>query len=373
VDRAARSVCQPHHERVIANMMWHGAAQPARQARQHFAEVFGALLLGLAFVLAAHQVVRAEAAPYRMGVLELESDDLDDSFARSFAERLRAAISARHDIQLVPTHVSLAQLSLAQNCDTAETACLARIARGLDVDGFVFGKVTRDRGKPSADLQRYDLAEETVEGMALASFTGPSANAAELERTATTMVSELYGEAEAPVEPPPVMAKPRAAVANLRVPVVQARVEPSGISARRVASYALIGGAVVSAGLSVFSFVQVDHAQHNANYQSYRMAVGQNNPMARDVCSEANAGRQYGLASANFHDAKSACSTGSLFEVLQYVFLGTTVLTGGLATYLLASDSPERARARLDKETFTLRPTPNIAAKSLTLTARLRF
>jgi hypothetical protein len=372
VDRAMRSVCQLHHERVIAIMMWHGAAQPKRPNRQRLVGIFGILLLALSLVLCAHQVVHADAAPYRIGVLELESDDIDDAFARTFAEHLRLALTERENVQLVPTHVSLAQLSLAQNCDTAENDCLARIARGLDVDGFVFGTVTREQGTPSASLQRYDLASETIEGSALGKFKVANAEAAELDRTASNVVSELYGEAKVPVEAP-VVVQPRIAVANLRVPAPQPAVEPTGISARRVASYALIGGAVVSAGLSVFSFVQVDRAQHSANYQAYRMAVGQQNPMARDVCNEASAGRQYGLANPNFHDAKSACSTGSIFEVLQYVFLGTTVLTGGLATYLLASDGPERARARLDKERFTLRPTPNIAAKSLTLTARLRF
>src|SRR3982751_1624624 len=67
----------------------------------------------------------AASGEYRLAVLELESDDLQDKFAEDLAQQLRRALAARSDYTLHDTHVSLAQLSLGQNCDVSRAGCLA--------------------------------------------------------------------------------------------------------------------------------------------------------------------------------------------------------------------------------------------------------
>jgi hypothetical protein len=334
--------------------------------------------------------VLAESAeqPYRLSVLELETDDVHDEFAHTFTESLRTQVRSRADYTLVETKVSLVQLSMAQDCTTAQPECLAKIARGLEVDGFLFGKLTHEGGAPVAVLRRYDARKRLVDGSGLANFESHEASATELEQQAVALTTDLLGQA--PPKPtaavvPPSEAQPvlklqpttppesLPAAENAANPLDDATTESSGIGGQRIAGYALIGGAVVFAGLSVLSFVQIDHAVHDASYERYRMSVGQMNASVRDVCDEASAGRRYGVANATFRDAKSACSTGTTFEILQFVFIGSAILSGGLATYLLATDSSssERARATAERQRFTLRP--GLAGRGGTLTARFRF
>jgi hypothetical protein len=149
--------------------------------------------------------------------------------------------------------------------------------------------------------------------------------------------------------------------------------DPAGsLSARKVAGFVLLGGAAASVGMSVLSFVQVDRAANNASFQDYRGLVGSNNATAKDVCDEASAGKRYGQSPDNFKQVKSSCSTGSTFEVLQYVFIGGALVTGGLATWFLfgGGDSKEKVHAT-GLEHITLHPA--IGRGGASLSARMRF
>ena len=312
----------------------------------------------------------AAADEYRLAVFELDSDELHDQFADVVASRLRTTLDARADYALHDTRVSLAQLSLAQNCNTIEVTCLSAIARSLGVDGFLFGKVTHDGGSPVVVVRRFDLWSETVVRSALGSFATVAPQNAELDDVSAELLDDLLGpepdrakvagaELAPPVEPP-----------ALERPNVIER-EDSGISPHRIAGFALLGGAVLSTGLSVLSFYEVGRAERNRDYERYRLAVGQRNMSIKDVCDEAEAGRRYGLDAASFREAKNACNRGVTFEILQFVFIGSAVVSGGLAAYFLTSGTGKRERPSLGTKDFSLHPT--FARSGFGLTSRLKF
>jgi hypothetical protein len=365
----------------------------------------GELLAGMRI---APSKARAQAAkPYRLGLLQLESDAVhEDTVAPALMSELRSALPKRTDYELVDTHVSLTQLSLAEDCVVTELSCLAQISEKLTLDGFLFGKVTHDDGEvPMASFRRFDRAQGAIQSTAIISFGSERFSQERMQAEVHQLLNKLLGPgpkqalaaiavpAAAPAPAKPAPTPPPAPVAEAPAPapaptetaaaapeskpadpvVAQADVDPkSGISARKLAGYVLLGGAAASVGMSVLSFVQVDRAASNAAFQEYRGLVGANNATAKDVCDEAKAGKYYMQRPEFINQVKSSCSTGSTFEVLQYVFIGGALVTGGLATFLLlgGGDSKEKAQATgLNHVTLH----PSIGRGGASLSARMRF
>lgn len=385
------------------------------------ASLLANLLVGVApsgeLLLGVCPKARAQAAkPYRLGLLQLESDAVhEDTVAPQLMAELRTALPKRSDYELVDTHVSLTQLSLAEDCNVTELSCLAQIGEKLALDGFLFGKVTHDDGEvPMASFRRFDRAHGAIQSTAIISFGSERFSQERMQAEVYQLLNKLLGPgpkqalavippeaapakpavAAAPAPAPPPAAEPVAPAAvpapaaeateptqvaaasapsttEPIVPTVQLE-QGTGISARRLAGYVLLGGAAASVGMSVLSFVQVDKAANNASFQDYRSLVGANNATAKDVCDEANAGKRYGQTPDNFKQVKSSCSTGSTFEVLQYVFIGGALVTGGLATFLLfgGGDTKDKAQAT-GLQHITLHP--SIGRGGASLSARMRF
>jgi len=335
--------------------------------------------LCLSFVIALSSS-RVCAQTPRLGLLQLESEDVqDDALAPRLTQELREQLSSRADYTLVDnTKVTLHQVSLGQNCNPSDASCLQKIADSLKLDGLLFGKVTHEGGVPIAVTRRYDKKSNTVQSWAIVSFESSTVTDAQLTEQTQTLVATLLGgnepedeSVEAAPEPAPASLTPQPAEGSAITESLQEkRSLSSGMSLRTVAGIALLGGAAASVGMSIFSFTQVNSAQHNSSYESYRMAVGQMNASVKDVCSEADAGKRYGLSQDGFRDVKRSCSSGQTFEVLQYVFIGSAILTGGLATYLLVggkSDTPPPSdAARLSFH-------PSVGRGGASLTARLQF
>jgi hypothetical protein len=334
-----------------------------------------ALLLSLLLAMPVASVARANAGPYRLALLELESDDVHDNFAKLLTERLRAALSERSDYELRYAPVSLAQLSLAHDCDTSRADCLATIARELKLDGFIFGKATHEGGTPVAVLRRYDLRSRSVDRSALVTFASLEPSHAELERGVQALLAQLLD--------PPASQRHTAGSQLLAAAETDAHHDAAGASPLPAAppaassshghmlAYSLLAASVVSAGMAIASFVWVDKAAHDSHFNDYRLAVGDVSPTVRDVCAEASADRNYGLDASSFQAVKNSCSVGTTFEVLQYVFIASTVVAGGFAAYLLASDtgsSDERGAV-----TRGLRVRPQLGQRQLGLDAVLRF
>jgi hypothetical protein len=338
--------------------------------RRHWLQVLalqGSCALALC-LLVSTRVAFAETSEYRMAIFALESDELRDQFADRLAQQLRATLDERTDYSLQDTRVSLMQLSLAQNCSTAEAKCLASIAQSLGVDGFVFGNVTHEGGVPVVVLRRYDLWGQKVDRSALASFTSTAPRRDELERNSTKLLNDLLGPTPSTTQGLPELVAP--VTPQLDKP---GDLEPENrdVTASRVAGYALLGGAVLSTGAAVFSFFEVNRAEKNRDFERYRLAVGARTTNVSDVCDEASAGRRYGLDGASFREAKSACSRGTTFEILQFVFIGSAVVSGGLAAYFLTTGGGAKERAQVGNETVSVHPT--LARKGFGLGARMKF
>jgi hypothetical protein len=368
---------------------------------------------------------KAQAAkPYRLGLMQLESDAVhDDRVSPMLMSELREALPKRADYELVDTHVNLTQLSLAEDCSVTEVSCLAQICERLKLDGFLFGKLTHDDGEvPMASFRRFDRARGTILSTAIISFGSEAFSPERMQAEVYQLLNKLLGPgpkhataalpvaavvpvaAPAPVAAPEPAApaaapKPAASDAAPVVATAQPAADPSaaaqatatanagdalnlkdslepnnGLSARKFAGYVLLGGAAASVGLSVLSFVQVDRAANNASFQDYRSAVGAQNAAVKDVCDEASANKRYNLSADGLRQVKSSCSTGTTFEVLQYVFIGSALVTGGLATFLLfgggGSSSKEKAQAT-GLRTLTLHP--SVGRGGASLNARMRF
>ncbi|HTU61877.1 MAG TPA: hypothetical protein VMF89_25645 [Polyangiales bacterium] len=341
--------------------------------------------------------------------MQLESDAVhDDKVTPMLMAELREALPKRPDDELVDTHVNMTQLSLAEDCSVLELSCLGQIAERLKLDGFLFGKVTHDDGEvPMASFRRFDRARGAIQSTAIISFGSERFSPERMQAEVHQLLNKLLGpapkqqavaaapavEPETPVAaatPAPTPAEPPAAQAQAAAPkesspmvlpartnesmLLNDRLQPSeGLSARKFAGYVLLGGAAASVGLSVLSFVQVDRAANNASFQDYRTLVGASNSKIKDVCDEASAGKSYGQSADNFRQVKSSCSSGTTFEVLQYVFIGGALVTGGLGAFLLfggGGDAKEKARAT-GLRTLTLHP--SIGRGGASINARVRF
>jgi hypothetical protein len=341
----------------------------ARSSQLGLAVVVAAALLWLGGIGIAR--VEAEGRVYRLIVLQLDSENVDDSVARKLTERLQSELRRRPGFELVESPVSLAQLSLGQGCDSGEADCLVRIAEHLNVDGLLFGTLSRDGDVEQARVQHFDLAERALKGSALVTIA-PDLDDVGLTRLARELIDVLFqtaplGSHVAAGE----LSPQRAALAR---PSAVAATAPSlaADNSRKVAGYALLGGAVLSAGLSVLSFVEIDHAQSNDAFDRYRRAVGQQRPSVRDVCDEALSQQSYGLDPGSFQRVRSSCATGRTFEVLQFLFIGGAVISGGLSAFLLLGPGSEQpATDKRETSHFSLHP--SLSRRGATLKARLTF
>src|SRR6185312_9860915 len=84
-----------------------------------------------------------QTGPYRLGLLQIESDAVnDDKVSPLLMTDLRDELAKRQDYSVVDTHVTLTQLSLAEDCSVTELSCLQQIAEKLKLDGLLFGRLT---------------------------------------------------------------------------------------------------------------------------------------------------------------------------------------------------------------------------------------
>jgi hypothetical protein len=130
----------------------------------------------------------------------------------------------------------------------------------------------------------------------------------------------------------------------------------------------LIGVGVASLGATVFSWIQIDQANEDVDLRAYRMAVSST---VDDACEELDRGNAYGLNANMLSNADDACSKGKTFDVLQYVFLATAVVSGGVGVYFLLDDEGEAARAGAASRRFAF--TPQLGPSGGRLTARVAF
>lgn len=98
-------------------------------------------------------VAPARADDNAVVVLGLRSLEGDDEFANSMTEALRDAARAVQGWRVLDRAVSMAQMTLAHNCDDINVGCLSEISRGLQADRVVFGTVRRTAGRSKFDYE----------------------------------------------------------------------------------------------------------------------------------------------------------------------------------------------------------------------------
>lgn len=325
----------------------------------------------LCFVLCASvpSAAAAETTGQRLSVLQLASDSEHHAVAQALVEDLRRLLKL--EFRLRDTPVSLEQLSIAQGCEDSSPSCLQQIARKLEVDGLVYGELTVEQGSDRVGLHHFDAASGAVKTSAWATLPQLHPSPEQIRDTAHELIARMF-EGEHPrlaaeqAEPPPASVPPPAPRPALQP---RAASESAGLTGREIAGYSLLGGAALSSGLAIFSFVQIDRAQDNSTFQDYRRSVGQMRPEVRDVCDEVAGGRNYGLNAIAFQQVKDNCAAGRTFEVLQYVFIGGAVLAAGVSVYLLLAPPIESVRLGAAE----LRVQPRVGPHGASLDARLKF
>lgn len=112
---------------------------------------FATYLLMLTLGLTA--TPRAFAQDSAVVVLGLRSLEGDDEFANSMTDALRDAARSVRGWRVLERAVSMAQMTLAHNCEDINVGCLSDIARGLQADRVVFGTVRRTAGRSKFDYE----------------------------------------------------------------------------------------------------------------------------------------------------------------------------------------------------------------------------
>jgi hypothetical protein len=166
---------------------------------------------------------------------------------------------------------------------------------------------------------------------------------ADLARHARALLHALAGEADAdaPVaEPTPAPTvtpdvKPLVQRDEEAAPAYKDQAPRASRGSNDWLGYTLLAVAGVSLGLTIFSWAQISSASNDKEYTAYRAAVYAEKPSVKDVCSEADAGHEYGVDPNSLAHARNACSNGKTFESLQYVFLGAALVSAGVGTYFL--------------------------------------
>ena len=329
-----------------------------------------ASLASLSLVLAASHARASEGEVVtHLAVFEINSDGVHDELARQLSQSLLKEVRATPGHLLSDARVSLEQLSLVHDCDSSELACLGKIARQIGVGGFIYGQLQNEGNGAYAEVRLFDATTQTNKRTARAMFALRDAAAADVARKAQSLVSQLLGP-----EPAPAPETPSAPSPELTPPTQDPSPVLGGsdsVSGQKIAGFALLGGAALSVGLSVFAFVEIDRAKNNESFDTYRRAVGRTDPTVKDVCDEAASDRSYGLNPTRFGEVKSECSTGRTFEVLQFVFLGAAAVSGGLSAYLLLSDDGTERKSRALLDGFPIQPV--VRRNAAELRAKFRF
>jgi hypothetical protein len=312
----------------------------------------------------------AAAEPRKqVAVLSLESDMVTDDVAKGLRQAVCDALSARPDWEVHETQVSLAQLSFAHDCSPTEPACLRAITEQFQLHSLVFGRIARKDEEIVVHLSRFEPQAGAQERSADATFARESVTPESLAWQGRALTSQLFDAGSLSVAAQTVQVDESDSAETPIVPKPKKPAADSGISGRTVAGYALLGAAAVSTGLSVFSFVQIQNAQDDAGFNNYRRAVGRMQPEVQDVCAEVERGNTYDVKVADFERSMISCNRGQTYQFLQFVFLGSALITGGLGAYLLLDNSTERPQNRQR----ALQLEPRFSRTSAELSAQWRF
>jgi hypothetical protein len=295
----------------------------------------------------------ASAERPTLAILGVASEEGDDALAADITAALRAEVESDETVKLSSSRASLSQMTMLQDCDISETDCRTRVGKAVNADQVLYGGLRRAGGRNHEVEVHLFTTEDGKETVARRAVPGGDTSEATLRAHARALLAALRGEvgepepAAAPRDddddgPPPV-----ATVTPDVEPLEPTQADtseppPTGEpSSNDWLGYTLLGTAAVSAGLTVFSWTQIKAAETDDNFVAYGEAVYVADPTIKDVCEEAEADFRYGVNPQTVAGARSACDKGQTFDLLQYVFIGATLVSAGFGAYFLLDDDGE--------------------------------
>jgi hypothetical protein len=330
------------------------------------------VLLACTFGLAACFVVPGFAPSVALAqpstaILGLRAAPGEEERSRELTDALRTQGADSDAWTLNETTASLDQMTMAHDCDGTTPECLDQVAAALGVDQIVVGELaSSDDGGARAEVRLYERDSQTVAASGEASI----AEGAAMSDVALDLLRQLGVIAAAEPEPEPEALAPVAAVAPVEQEPEPIPYEDDTPASLDWLGYLLVGVAIASAGGAVFSWVEIDQASSNEEFENYRKRVGEENPTTEDVCTLADDNYVPSGFDGKLSEVKDQCSVGATFEVLQYVFLGTAVVTGGIGAYVLISGDDDDGTAR---SSSSLAVRPRVGREGASVTATLRF
>jgi hypothetical protein len=106
--------------------------------------------------------------------------------------------------------------------------------------------------------------------------------------------------------------------------------------------YTFLGVSGASLAGMVVSWVWINSIENDQIFRDYRTRVGMNSPGV-NVCDEAKRGLAYAASGSpeygTFSDVQKMCGRAGTLEILQFVFLGAAVVSGGVGAFLLLTQT----------------------------------
>ena len=139
------------------------------------------------------------------------------------------------------------------------------------------------------------------------------------------------------------------------------------------------GAALVGTGVAMLRINSIDEEELLNTYRN-QVAIG--NVKAReegtrvfnDVCDAAEGGFEYELQRSDIEEVADLCAEADTWEVLQWVFVGTAVVAGGVGTYLVLTAEPEsNEQVRRSGPASRWAIQPSVGHRSARVTATLQF
>jgi hypothetical protein len=316
----------------------------------------------------------AYAQDTTVAVLGLGSEDGDDGLATAITRAVRSEAEAHDGYEVSSSHVSLAQMTMAQDCEISDAQCRIAVASALKSERVIYGSLIRaNRRTYELELHMADGRDGT-ETRASRTFSSRDTSDATFARLARELLAELRGESPAAAEPAPAPAqaiRPLPDDERAEARTGAEAVPPADDdepSSNDWLGYTLVGVAVVGAAMTAFSWMQIDKAEQDPALKAYRGAVDPN--QIDDACDEAQRGNTHGLSTGVVDDARAACRQGRTFEVLQYVFLGAALASAGAGTYFLLDDESDGETAARRRSLAVI---PRVSPSSGSVDLRFRF
>lgn len=304
-------------------------------------------------VLAWLVPVVAMADPPRVYVLNFQSVEGDDDFARGISLAIRMALMDREGISLSDRSVTLEQMRLANDCSAVasqtDADCYARIADTLGADLLIAGVVRRSSSDQYdydflVSCEVYDARSASIVANREERFSRSEADA-ELMARIRQLVDELVSTLNAGTQ----------ATADTSETTQESTSEPTaettpatpGISPLALTGGVMLGTAVVTMAFAIGGGVYVDGLNSDPVFAAYRLRVpSARNGIPLNVCTEARAGHSWAVGDTDASERAhvvGVCNDADAWEVaVPILWVGAGVLAAAGATLLgigLTSDA----------------------------------